>query len=193
MQNTMMMAQYDDEENVTVALLLVERNPHQEATSIFAQSSRHYTYSDREHDYPRTHRIGSGPPSPSPSPPLPKPESQSSVGLDMSPSMPSNVDVGTSTRDYWYYSTQTVRDPIHQPPVLSPPPYTSTDASYPYGPSMFEAPTCALTYCSNPAADGCFESGHSQVFCVTVPMVMYTACCQGSILQGYPCIGGLHI
>lgn len=37
MQNTMMMAQYDDEENVTVALLLVERNPHQEATSIFAQ------------------------------------------------------------------------------------------------------------------------------------------------------------
>lgn len=54
---------------------------------------------------------------------------------------------------------------------------------------MFEVPAYGLTYCGNQAVN----SGYSHGPCVTMPMVMCRACCQASVLQGYPCLGGLHI
>jgi hypothetical protein len=140
----------------------------------------------------------SGPPSPSPSrppspPPSPRPKSHSSVGLNTTSSAPSYVDVGTSTMECWYYPTQTIVHPIHETPVLPPPPYRSSESLYGYGPLTFEAPTCGLTYSSNQAVDRSVTSGHSHAHCVTIPTVVYTACCQSSVLQGYPSLEGLHI
>lgn len=152
-----------------------------------SRSSRHSGYSDSEPEYRQGRQNGSHPP---PSPPLPAPKPHSTAGLDMMPSVPSYVDIGTSTSDHWYYHTQPVVCLNHQTPVSPPPPYTSSESLHGCWPSTFAVPACGLAHCGNQAIYG---SGHNHYPCVTVPMTMCSACCEALVLQGYPCLEALHI